>query len=148
MWNWSKFTPEEIERRRIASVEAMRVHEREQFARWYQEENDRLYWTRGQCCAGCDHWYSDMGNTGQCAAAGIVSGEDVMRSITGGGFWSYTPPPGLPYSKATFHCGKFRDEFDWSTLDREYLARIGAMQHGQLKLKPRYPATNAARGVD
>lgn len=102
----------------------MRDHDT--FEKQYQEHCDRLYWKYGPCCAGCDHWGSDSGNTGTCAAAGVVSGADVMRSITNGGFSSYTPPPGLPYTKAQDHCGKFRDQFDWSTLDQEYLARIGA----------------------
>jgi hypothetical protein len=137
--DWSNFTAEEIERRRLASVSALEALGREEFGRWYQEQCDRLYWTRGQCCAGCDHWRSDMGNTGRCAAAGIVSGADVLRS-TGVTWSSYIPPPGLPYSQAIFHCGKFRDEFDWSSLDREYLSWIGALRHGQLKPKPQTPA--------
>jgi len=64
-----------------------------------------------------------------------VSGEDVLRSM-GITFSSYTPPPGFPFSSATFHCGKFRDGFDWSVLDTEYLTRIGAMRDGEMKPKP------------
>lgn len=127
--------PEEIERRRLASVEAMRRRDREEFAARYQEHCDRTYWTRGQCCAGCDHWQSEMGNTGRCAGAGIFSGEDVARSLD----WewsSYTPEPGFPFTSADHHCGLFRDDFDWETLPAEYLERIGAMQGGQLRQKP------------
>ena len=128
-------TPDEIERRRLASVEAMRNRDREEFAARYQEHCDRTYWTRGQCCAGCDHWQSDMGDTGRCAGAGIVSGADVVRSLG----WlqsSYIPDPGFPFTRADHHCGQFRDDFDWSTLDRAYLERIGAMDGGALRRKP------------
>jgi hypothetical protein len=63
--DWSNFTQEEIERRHLAAVDALQALDREEFSRWYQEQCDHLYWTRGQCCAGCDHWRSDMGNTGR-----------------------------------------------------------------------------------
>ena len=132
------FTTEEIERRRLASIEALRKIEREEFDRWYQEKCDQMYWASGKCCAGCDHWQSDMGNLGYCTAAGIVSGDQVMRSM-GITFCSYTPPPGLPMTEAEFYCGEFRDDFDWSTLDREYLAKIGAIRNGDLRKKPETP---------
>lgn len=135
MGDWNRFSPAEMERRRLASVEELRRRDRAEFDAWYHQQCDRLYWTLGQCCAGCDHWHSDGVKSGQCAAAGIVSGEDVIRSI-GVTFSSYTPPPGLPYSRADFHCGKFRDDFDWSTLDQDYLERIGAMKSGRLLPKP------------
>ena len=145
MRGWDRFSPEELERRRIASIDALKQREREAWDREYQETCDRLYWSRGQCCAGCDHWASDGGMTGTCAAAGIVSGEDVLRSY--GITWSTrTPPPGLPYSQADFACGKFRDDFDWSTLDPDYLARIGAMRFGALKAKPQTVATRQDKG--
>ena len=122
--NWSKFTPEEIERRRAASVSALKEKERAEFAEWYQEQCDRLYWQNGPCCAGCDHWRSDMGNLGHCTAAGIVSGDQVMASLDIG--WStYTPPPGFPLTRADFQCGLFRDEFDWLSLPEEYRRKIG-----------------------
>ena len=127
--------PDEIIRRRATSIKAMKVREREEFERRYQEECDRRYWMRGQCCAGCDHWHSSGGYTGQCDANGLVSGEDVMRSI-GAISASFTPEPGFPFTMAEFYCGKFRDDFDWSMLDRKYLARIGAMKHGNLRPKP------------
>jgi len=133
---WSKFTPDEIERRRLASVSALKMLDEAAWERKYQETCDRLYWTRGQCCAGCDHWQSDGGLTGLCSAAGIVSGEDVLRSM-GITFSSYMPAPGFPFSNAENYCGKFRDDFDWSTLERDYLSRIGALRNGSLKPKPR-----------
>lgn len=137
---WSKFTPEEIERRRLESVEAMKERDRAEWYAWYQEQCDRMYWARGKCCAGCDHWSSDGGMTGNCLAAGIVSGSDVIRSL-GFTFCSYTPPPGHPFSRAESYCGKFEDKFDWSTLDADYLARIGATQFGELKNKPQSVAS-------
>jgi hypothetical protein len=125
----------EIERRRQLSIKAIKVREREAWLARYQAKCDREYWTRGQCCAGCDHWASDGGMTGTCDANGMVSGADVMRSI--GAMWStYTPPPGFPYTASDFHCGKFKDDFDWSTLDASYLQQIGAMRDGQLRPKP------------
>lgn len=136
MVDWTNLPPAEIERRRTASVDALAVKDREAFARRYQEHCDRTYWTQGQCCAGCDHWQSDAGNSGQCAAAGIMSGADVTRSL-GWTFSSYTPPPGFPFTSADFHCGKFSDDFDWSTLDPDYLRRIGAFADGAMKPKPR-----------
>lgn len=136
MPNWSKFTTEELERRRSESRAAFEEMQRDEFDRWYQEKCDQDYWTRGQCCAGCDHWHSDMGNLGYCAAAGIVSGDQVMASM-GIQFCSYVPPPGLPLTCGDFHCGKFKDEFDWSTLDIEYLNRIGAAKGALMKPKPK-----------
>jgi hypothetical protein len=132
---WSRFLPEEVERRRQASVQALKERDRANFDKWYQEQCDREYWTKGPCCAGCDHWSSNGGWSGTCAAAGIVSGENVLRSM-GISFFSYTPPPGLPFTYADFHCGKFQDDFDWSTLDDDYLRRINAMKGDKLRSKP------------
>lgn len=125
----------EIKRRRLASIEAMKRIEQQEFEDLYQERCDTLYWSKGRCCAGCDHWMSDKGFTGECEAAGIVSGADVMRSL-GFTFCSYVPSPGFPITKADHRCGKFKDDFDWSTLDGEYLRRIGAMKNGVLRPKP------------
>jgi len=134
---WSSFTNEEIERRRAESVAALERLGHEDFEKWYQEVCDTDYWKFGQCCAGCDHWMSDGGRTGRCKAAGIVSGEDVMRSM--GITWSTYPySPGFPYTEIDHHCGLFKDEFDWSDLDRDYLQRIGALRNGELKPKPRH----------
>ena len=102
---FSKFPPEEITRRRRASIEAMRDREREEFEARYQEHCDRTYWTRGQCCAGCDPWHSRGGDTGRCAGAGIVSGKDVMRWM--GLQWSsHIPEPGFPFTgkREAFPC--------------------------------------------
>lgn len=143
MPNWSRFSPAELERRRLASVAEMKVRDRAAFDRWYQERCDRDYWKYGPRCSGCDHWQSDMGNSGHCTAAGIVSGEQVLRSA-GIVSCSYMPPPGFPLTKADFHCGLFRDDFDWSSLDHEYLERIGAMKNGSLRPKPTQPPHTGA----
>lgn len=135
MMDFTTLPPEEVENRRLASVEAMKARDREEWQREYQETCDREYWTFGQCCAGCDFWESYAGMSGRCTAAGIMSGEDVLRSM-GVTFSSYTPPPGFPFSEASNWCGKFRDDFDWSSLDLEYLDRIGAVRNGVLRLKP------------
>lgn len=127
--------PDEIERRREASIAELKRRDRSEFDARYQEHCDREYWTKGQCCAGCDFWESEMGNLGYCAAAGIVPGDQVMASM-GLIVCSYTPPPGLPLCKGDFWCGKFKDDFDWSKLDRDYLNKIGALRNGQIKAKP------------
>lgn len=125
MVNFTILPLSEMEKRRRASVEALRIKDREKFSEWYQEKCDKLYWQNGPCCAGCDHWQSDSSLTGRCTNAPILSGQDVMRSI-GAHFSSYTPPPGHPFTEAQHKCGMFKDDFDWSTLDAEYLKRIGA----------------------
>lgn len=114
----------EVERRRLASVEAMREWGRAQFEQWYQERCDRFYWKHGRCCAGCDHWSSEAGDVGQCMSAPPVSGIEVLRSL-GIDWCTYMPPPGQPFTKRDHVCGAFKDEFDWSSLDEEYRQRIG-----------------------
>ena len=132
---WSRLTPKELERRRVASVAALKARDRAQFDAWYQEQCDRDYWLYGQRCSGCDHWRSDMGDTGDCTAVGIVSGDQVLASA-GMFSCSYMPPPGFPITNADFYCGLFRDDFDWLSLGQDYLERIGAMRDGKLRSKP------------
>lgn len=124
----SKFTflsDAEMERRRLASVEEMKRREREAWDLEYQEKCDTLYWSFGPCCAGCDHWSSHAGMTGECYAGPPVSGEQVLRSM-GISWSSYLPSPGQIITRAKHVCEKFKDDFDWSTLDSDYLKRIGA----------------------
>lgn len=117
--------PEEIERRRLSSIEAMKAIREKEWTKRYQERCDRFYWKHGRCCAGCDHWSSDGGDIGSCMSAPPVSGVEVMRSL--GISWStYTPPPGQPFTRHDHVCGAFKDEFDWSSLAPEYLKKIGA----------------------
>jgi hypothetical protein len=133
--NWSKFSPEELERRRKSSVEALKEINQEKFDQEYQKRCDTLYWTHGKCCAGCDHWASDRGRIGECLASGIVSGEDVMKSA-GISNSSIAFAPGFILRTDTDYCGKFKDEFDWSELPEDYLKSIGALKDGTLKSKP------------
>lgn len=135
MMDWSGLAPEEIERRRLRSNTVMRERRREEFEAWYQEQCDRTYWRLGPCCAGCDHWQSAGGRTGECSAAGIMSGVNVLRSI-GISFASYIPKPGFPFTREDHRCGLFRDNFDWSKLDSDYLTKIGATRNGELRKKP------------
>ena len=137
---WDRLHPDEIERRRLTSVAAMEARDRAEWEEQYQETCDRLYWSRGQCCAGCDHWESGGALLGRCSAAGIMSGADVLRSM-GVTFSSYMPEPGFPYTRAEHACGLFRDDFDWSTLDVDYLRRIGVIRGGVMREKPQAIAT-------
>lgn len=132
---WSKFSNAELERRRKVSNAAMAHRDEQEWSAQYQEMCDKAYWKNGQCCAGCDHWQSDAGFIGFCSAAGIVSGEDVMRSM-GISFSTYRFKPGFPSCRASDHCGKFEDSFDWSTLEADYLRTIGAVFNGKLQDKP------------
>lgn len=129
-----KFTtlsPDEVERRRLASVEAMKERAKTRFERWYQKRCDEFFWQKGRCCAGCDHWSSEAGDVGECLSAPPVSGAQVLLSL-GIDWSSYTPPPGQPFTKREHVCGAFQDTFDWATLDEEYLAAIGArLQSGE-----------------
>lgn len=128
---------DEIARRRQMSIAAMQERDRKDFELRHQARCDRLYWTTGQCCAGCDHWEWYGGKWGTCSAAGIVSGADVLRS-SGIEWSSYIPAPGFPHSRETFWCGKFQDTFDWDTLGEPYLESIGAMANGKIKPKPQH----------
>lgn len=136
--NWTGLSNDEMERRRAASVEAMKARDRAEFDRWYQEKCDKDYWTNGQCCAGCDHWNSEKGNIGGCMASGFVSGDQVLKSL---GFVSstFTPKPGYPQTEGAYHCSLFKDDFDWSTLPDDYLIRVGAIRNGRLREKPGTP---------
>ena len=123
----TKFTnlhPDEVERRRLISIEAMKESRHAEFERRYQQRCDTFFWKNGPCCAGCDHWASEMGDSGQCTLAPIVSGADVLKSM-GISWSSYTPPPDYPYTARDHVCGSFRDTFDWATLGEDYLREIG-----------------------
>jgi len=133
---WSQFSDEELERRRQRSIDAQRAMERSAFERWHQELMDRYYWSHGPCCAGCDHWSSEGGYNGKCAAAGVMSGSDVLRSL-GITFSTFIVEPGFPFTRHDFYCGKFRDDFDWASLPMEYLDAIGALSAGQIRPSPK-----------
>lgn len=135
MDKWSKLPPKEIERRRKISNDVMKARSQAEWQAEYQAHCDKTYWKIGKCCAGCDHWRSEGANMGECGAAGIVSGQDVLRSM-GISFSSRVPAPGFPYTRSDHRCGLFSDAFDWSTLDLDYLSSIGAIRNGKLRDKP------------
>jgi hypothetical protein len=125
---FSGLSHEELERRRLASIEALKRRRDEEFERWYQKRCDEFFWRNGRCCAGCDHWNSEQGDVGECLSAPPVSGEQVLKSL--GITWcSYIPPPGQPYTRRDHVCGAFQDTFDWASLGKEYLDAIGARHH-------------------
>lgn len=122
---FSKLSPDEVERRRLTSIEAMKERRRTEFERWYQKRCDEFFWKNSRCCAGCDHWNSGQGDIGECLSAPPVSGEQVLKSL--GIIWaSYVPPPGQPFTRREHVCGAFQDTFDWESLGEEYLTSIGA----------------------
>ena len=129
--------PNEIERRRELSIQAWRDMKRDEFDQWYRARCDRRYWKYGQRCSGCDYWASLAGNWGECQRGGIVSGSDVLRSM-GITFSTHIPPPGYPSTEEGHWCANFKDDFDWSILESEYLTSIGAMKDGALREKPRH----------
>jgi len=123
MTQFSTLPPDEIERRRLLSIGVREEQERDAWQRGYQKRCDTFFWQNGPCCAGCDHWASEAGDIGECTAAPPVSGVQVIKSL-GIDWSSHTPPPGHPFTRRDHRCGAFRDTFDWSTLDGEYLASI------------------------
>lgn len=135
----------EIIRRRGLSIIALETMDREKFQQQYQEACDSLYWKNGQCCAGCDYWESHKGLAGQCRANGMVSGDQVMKSI-GARFSTYDPGPDFPFCHAGYWCGNFKDDFDWSELDPAYLRKVGAMNGSQIREKPVSNVLSISRG--
>lgn len=124
MTQFTSLPPEEIERRRLLSIGALKDRDRDAWQRWYQKRCDTFFWKNGPCCAGCDHWASEAGDTGECTSAPPVSGTQVLKSL--GIEWSsHIPPPGQPFTSRDHKCGAFQDTFDWSTLDSDYLQAIG-----------------------
>lgn len=89
-----------------------------------QEWCDRLYWSNGPCCAGCDHWSRILASAGECTKAAPVGGRERIAMM---GLHSCSLPleAGHPMTPATHKCGDFKDEFDWSTLSPWYLRSIG-----------------------
>lgn len=124
MVKFSRLSDSEIERRRLASVTAYEEQKKTAWQRNYQKRCDTFFWKHGPCCAGCDHWASEMGDIGECMSAPPVSGEQVLRSC-GIDWSSHLPPPGQPFTRREHRCGAFQDTFDWSTLDIDYLRAIG-----------------------
>ena len=118
--------PEEVQRRRNKSIEAMKDIKQKEFDEWYQEKMDAYYWKHGPSCAGCDHWSSEQGLVGYCLNSKIMSGVDVAASMGIISSSAQHMPPSYATTKHDYKCGNFKDEFDWTTLSTEYLKKIGA----------------------
>ena len=140
MNRFTTLNPEEVERRRLASLQALKVLDREAFDQWYRKRCDENYWKFGQRCSGCDFWASEMGDVGECQRGGKIPGREVLASA--GIFFcsSAKLEPGYPMTRAHEHCPNFKDEFDWQELGEEYLTEIGAMRDGVLREKPTHRA--------
>lgn len=127
MAQFSNLSPEEVERRRLLSIGVRKEQSKAHWQRTYQQRCDTFFWSNGPCCAGCDHWASEAGDIGECAAAPPVSGNQVLKSL--GIEWSsHIPPPGQPFTTRDHKCGAFQDTFDWTTLPEDYLEAIGALR--------------------
>lgn len=90
-----------------------------------QESIDRFYFQHGPCCAGCDWWRSLNSIVGECTQSAPVSVAERWAmlgmcsvSLSAGAGHIVTPREHL--------CGKFKDDFDWSSLPLPYRLRIGA----------------------
>ncbi len=90
-----------------------------------QEFMDSFYFKHGPCCAGCDWWRSQNSVYGECRKARIVPGLERgdMLGITN---CSMRIPAGHPLTKRDYHCGQFKDTFEWASLPVAYRKRIGA----------------------
>lgn len=97
-----------------------------------QELADTFYWSHGSCCAGCDHWeHLRAGRVGLCAKAAPVNQEE-RAAILGFRGASLSIGAGHPFTMRNFHCGDFKDDFDWLSLSPAYRARIGAPSRARL----------------
>lgn len=91
-----------------------------------QELMDTFYWKHGPCCAGCD-WWRDVraGFVGECTKSAPMSG--VQRAALLGITWtSFHVGAGHALTYRDYHCGDFKDDFDWSSLSLFYRKRVGA----------------------
>ena len=140
MGRFTILPPEEIERRRLASVEVLKDLERDEFERWYQKRCDEDYWKFGQRCSGCDYWASSAGWIGECQKGGKLSGYDALASAGIICCSKSDLGPAYPLTRAWDYCAWFKDDFDWSVLDTSYLNEIGAMRNGVLRQKPKHRA--------
>jgi hypothetical protein len=90
----------------------------------WQENVDHFYFRHGPCCAGCDWWASLSPIVGNCTKSKIVSGRERMDML---GFdkCSLRIKAGHAITRRDYVCGKFKDEFDWSSLPLPYRKRVG-----------------------
>jgi len=122
----------------------MKLRDKEEFEQRYQFICDTIYWSEGQCCAGCDYWQSDAGKVGYCTKGPKVSSEDSLAGI---GIFNCSLPPATSHvlTKSNEWCGEFKDDFNWSDLDSDYLDSIGAMICGRVMEKPNHRANESRK---
>ena len=85
---------------------------------------DSFYWAHGPCCAGCDHWMQHNSAVGDCTKSAPASGSERIGML-GFRYHSVAPSAGHVMTKRDHKCGDFSDTFDWGSLSKEYLLRIG-----------------------
>ncbi len=93
---------------------------------------DEFYMKNGPCCAGCDWWQGAYFQFGECTRTEPVTGHPERWSLVHGGNFSCFDVPetaGHIMTPLSHHCGEFKDEFDWQSLDTRYLHRIGFVEH-------------------
>lgn len=88
-----------------------------------QEFLDQFYHATGPCCAGCDWWRHFNALVGECVRHAPRPEIAVPFHLN---FQSMISEQGHPVTRREYHCGDFKDEFDWSTLPLPYRKRVGA----------------------
>lgn len=88
-----------------------------------QEILDTFYFSKGPCCAGCDWWRHWNALTGECVRHAPRPAPEVHSCLY---FEGSNSAGGHPVTSRDYHCGDFKDEFDWSTLPLPYRKRVGA----------------------
>lgn len=88
---------------------------------------DRFYWSHGPCCSGCDWWAHLTSRMGECRRhAPSMSSADRWASVGMSVVFDAPAEPGHPVTPRDYHCGDFKDEFDWSSLPLPYRKSVGA----------------------
>jgi hypothetical protein len=93
-----------------------------------QKAIDAFYWQYGPCCAGCDWWRADNSHVGTCTKAAPVPADQRIAMLGMSGA-SINIGAGHPFTPRDYHCGAFKDEFDWLNLTPWYLREIGYRDH-------------------
>lgn len=79
---------------------------------------DAFYHKHGPCCAGCDWWRHINAMAGECIRSAPVAGDEraAMFGISGS---SLAIGAGHVMTPREHVCGEFKDDFDWSRLERK-----------------------------
>jgi hypothetical protein len=97
-----------------------------------QEFLDRFYFQHGPCCAGCDWWRSINSLIGDCHRTAPKFSDAERWGMLGISNVSYTRKSvGHAITRRDYHCGEFKDEFDWSSLPLPYRKRIGELDRAE-----------------